>query len=43
MSKILKENALGENQRFYFNGKEINDKKIKLEGNGTINKIEVIL
>ena len=33
----------GENQKFYFNGIEIPEKQIKLEDNGSINEIEVIL
>ena len=33
----------GENQKFYFNGKEIEERQIKLEDNGSINEIEVIL
>ena len=33
----------GENQKFYFNGKEIEEKQIKLEDNNSINEIEVIL
>ena len=33
----------GENQKFYFNGKEIQEKQIKLENNNSINEIEVIL
>ncbi len=33
----------GENQKFYFNGKEIEEKQIKLEDNGSINEIEVLL
>ena len=33
----------GENQKFYFNGREIEEKQIKLEDNGAINEIEVIL
>ncbi len=33
----------GENQRFYFNGKEIEERQIKLEDNNSINEIEVIL
>lgn len=33
----------GENQKFYFNGKEIEEKQIRLEDNGTINEIEIIL
>ena len=33
----------GENQKFYFNGKEIEEKQIKLEDNGSINEIEVVL
>lgn len=33
----------GENQKFYFNGKEIKEKRIKLEDNNSINEIEVIL
>ena len=33
----------GENQKFYFNGKEIQEKQIKLEDNNSINEIEVIL
>lgn len=33
----------GENQKFFFNGKEIKEKQIKLEDNGSINEIEVIL
>lgn len=33
----------GENQKFYLNGKRIKEKQIKLEDNGTINEIEVIL
>ena len=33
----------GENQKFYFNGTEIPEKQIKLEDNGAINEIEVIL
>ena len=33
----------GENQKFYFNGREIEEKQIKLEDNGSINEIEVIL
>ena len=33
----------GENQTFYLNGREIEDKKIKLEDNNKINEIEIIL
>ena len=33
----------GENQKFYFNGNEIEEKQIKLEDNNSINEIEVIL
>ncbi len=33
----------GENQQFYLNGKKIEEKQIKLEDNGTINEIEIIL
>ena len=33
----------GENQKFYLNGKEIKEKQIKLEDNGQVNEIEVIL
>lgn len=33
----------GENQKFYFNGKEIEEKQIKLEDNNSINEIQVIL
>ena len=33
----------GENQKFYFNGKEVQEKQIKLEDNNSINEIEVIL
>ena len=33
----------GENQKFYFNGREILEKQIKLEDNNTINEIEIIL
>jgi len=33
----------GENQKFYLNGEEIEEKKIKLEDNKAINEIEVIL
>ena len=33
----------GENQKFYFNGKGIEEKQIKLEDNNSINEIEVIL
>ena len=33
----------GENQKFYFNGKEIQEKQIKLEDNNSINEIEIIL
>ena len=37
------ENVHGENQKFYFNGNEIEEKQIKLEDNSSINEIEVIL
>lgn len=37
------EDAHGENQKFYFNGIEIEEKQIKLENNNTINEIEIIL
>ena len=37
------ENVLGEEQKFYLNGNEIKEKQIKLEDNGSINEIEVIL
>lgn len=33
----------GEDQIFYFNGKKIKEKQIKIEDNNTINEIEVIL
>ena len=33
----------GENQKFYFNGKQIEEKQIKLEDNGKINEIKEIL
>jgi len=33
----------GENQKFYLNGKEIEEKQIKLEDNNSINEIEIIL
>ena len=33
----------GENQIFYFNGKEVEEKRIKLEDNNKINEIEIIL
>ena len=33
----------GENQKFYLNGKEVKEKQINLENNGSINEIEVIL
>lgn len=36
-------NAYGNEQKFYFNGKEIPEKQIKLEDNNSINEIEVIL
>ena len=35
--------STGENQKFYFNGKEILEKQIKLEDNNSVNEIEVIL
>ena len=37
------ENAHGKEQKFFFNGKEIEEKQIKIEDNGTINNIEIIL
>ena len=33
----------GENQKFYLNGEEIKEKKVKIEDNGSINEIEIIL
>lgn len=36
-------NAHGEEQKFYFNGTEIKEKQIKLEDNGAINEIEIVL
>ena len=33
----------GENQKFYFNGKEIKEKQIKLQDDNSVNEIEVIL
>lgn len=37
------ENVHGEEQKFYLNGKHIKEKEIRLEDNGTINEIEVVL
>lgn len=37
------EKCTGENQTFYLNGKEIEEKQVKLEDNNKINEIEIIL
>ena len=37
------ENVLGENQKFYFNGKEIKERQIRLQDNENVNQIEIIL